>query len=86
MGIKGWFRRNNLLMAQAKDLQRQLQEAWDDKDFLAEEVQTLTERCYSTIAQLHRVARERDECYRQHRLAEIRRKTSLQQEKNDGQA
>ena len=30
--IAGWFRRNNTIMAQAKDLSRQLQEAWDDHD------------------------------------------------------
>ncbi len=52
--IAGWLRRNNTLMAQAKDLARQLQEAWDDTEMWEESY-------YSVVNQLHRVARERDE-------------------------
>ena len=33
-----------------------------------------SKRIFELEEQLHRVARERDECYRQHRLAEMRRK------------
>ncbi len=61
MKISGWFRRNNTLMAQAKDLARQLQEAWDERDEwkrLAKDYQQLYE---SIVDNLHRVARGRDE-------------------------
>ena len=65
--IAGWFRRNNTIMAQAKDLSRQLQEAWDDTRYYSDlcgDWVTL----YKEIRmdkdnlrdQLHRVARERD--------------------------
>jgi len=65
--IADWFRRNNTIMAQAKDLGRQLQEAWDAR----EESETWgsnwklayheRDRAYNNLTlQLHRVARERD--------------------------
>ncbi len=61
MRIRGWFRRNNTLMAQAKDLARQLQEAWDEGDTLRElALGHISDMTYLR-AQLHRVARERDE-------------------------
>ncbi len=66
--IRLWFARRKLLMAQAKDLARQLQEAWND----AEDAERLYINECATNAglrtdidylrdQLHRVARERDE-------------------------
>ncbi len=66
--MAGWFRRNNTLMTQAKDLARQLAEAWSD----AEDAERLYINECATNAglhtdidylrdQLHRVARERDE-------------------------
>ena len=72
MKIAGWFRRNNTLMAQAKDLARQLQEAWKDNKKLSEDLEAILARYDSIRTQFHRVARERDECYRQKRLADMR--------------
>ena len=73
--IAGWFRRNNTIMAQAKDLSRQLTEAW----YEIEEWKAHAElnvgvgaewqrKCVSMEKQLHRVARERDQ-ERKKRLA-----------------
>ena len=66
--IAGWFRRNNTLMAQAKDLARQLQEAWADNERLKnasaywwDRLSGCREDQAYTTHQLHRVARERDE-------------------------
>ena len=59
--IAGWFRRNNTLMAQAKDLARQLQEAWHSKDMSHAVSVELLASNDSLKSQLHRVARERDE-------------------------
>ena len=59
--IAGWFRRNNTLMAQAKDLARQLQEAWDKISGLREANDLLTTDRDYLRDQLHRLARERDE-------------------------
>ena len=66
--IAGWFRRNNLLMAQAKDLQRQLTEAWYDVSDMREARDAaravsieLAEAKHYITEQLHRVAQERDE-------------------------
>ena len=65
--IAGWFRRNNTIMAQAKDLSRQLQEAWDargDLEMHLDDCQlNYFAKCAdydSVVNQLHRVARERD--------------------------
>ena len=73
--IAGWFRRNNTIMAQAKDLSRQLQEAWDERDeldgFCGEALlgyRRNLDRADSLQEQLHRVARERDQ-EREKRLA-----------------
>ncbi len=67
MKISGWFRRNNTLMAQAKDLARQLQEAWDESDQweglcgrAINEASDNLDLAKSYSDQLHRVARERD--------------------------
>ena len=65
--IAGWFRRNNTIMAQAKDLSRQLTEAWDEQERLEKAFDWASvrateyreERDYLQ-EQLHRVARERD--------------------------
>ena len=81
MKISGWFRRNNTLMAQAKDLSRQLQEAWDLNETLTEinighmENKEAIHARHNEINdylrdQLHRVSRERYE-ERERRLAEV---------------
>ena len=68
MKIAGWFRRNRTLMAQAKDLSRQLQEAWDECEIISTshvmaliEANDNLELAQNLTDQLHRVARERDE-------------------------
>ena len=66
--IAGWFRRNNTIMAQAKDLSRQLQEAWDVSAGYKEGYNERGKSCDYLEAQLHRVARERDQ-ERKKRLA-----------------
>ena len=66
--ISGWFRRNNTIMAQAKDLSRQLTEAWYEIEMeKAIGVESVAENV-SVLTQLHRVARERDQ-EREKRLA-----------------
>ena len=57
----GWFRRNNTIMAQAKDLSRQLQEAWDKTDEPRNINATIAGEREYMREQLHRVARERDQ-------------------------
>ncbi len=59
--IAGWFRRNNTIMAQAKDLARQLQEAWDKASHWKSIAHELDDMHECAIEQLHRVARERYE-------------------------
>ena len=66
--IAGWFRRNNTIMAQAKDLSRQLTEAWYEIDALAQGNTAYAKEVTSTRDHLHRVARERDQ-ERKKRLA-----------------
>ena len=58
--IAGWFRRNNTIMAQAKDLSRQLQEAWEVSAGYKEGYDERGKSCDYLQDQLHRVARERD--------------------------
>ena len=66
--IRYWLSSKRRLMAKLHDLQRQLQEAWDEGD-------SWKEGCYEkdkdygfVVSQLHRVARERDQ-EREKRLA-----------------
>ena len=60
MKFSGWFRRNNTIMAQAKDLQRQWQEMRYENGQLEYDIECLViDRDYQR-EQLHRVARERD--------------------------
>ena len=59
--FSGWFRRNNTIMAQAKDLSRQLQEAWNENALLTFANETLIANAENMVDQLHRVARERDQ-------------------------
>ena len=66
--IAGWFRRNNTIMAQAKDLSRRLQEAWDVSAGYKEGYDVRGKSCDYLEDQLHRVARERDQ-EREKRLA-----------------
>ena len=61
MKIKGWFRRNNLIMLQAQNLAKQLHEAWNEKDILEDYYMDEWEKSNSLTDQLHRVARERDQ-------------------------
>ena len=58
--IRYWFARRKLLMAQAKDLARQLQEAWDTSERRLGFLQEAYDKIESITTQLHRVARERD--------------------------
>ena len=58
--IAGWFRRNNTIMAQAKDLSRQLHEAWEDASCQRMLKEVSEESNMYLHKQLHRVARERD--------------------------
>ena len=58
--IAGWFRRNNTIMAQAKDLQRQWQEMRDERDEWRNEAHDWAISNTNIQSQLHRVARERD--------------------------
>ena len=62
-----YFASKKLLMAQAKDLSRQLQEAWDARDRLVTRLGYCQDKYHAKLAdyngvldQLHRVARERD--------------------------
>ena len=66
--IRYWFTRKKVLMAQAKDLARQLQEAWDMEKYCKEKMRKWgrlyyyeREKSRGLTEQLHRVARERDE-------------------------
>ena len=81
--IAGWFRRNNTIMAQAKDLSRQLQEAWAEQerldkafDWAAIKVAECRKEKDYLQEQLHRVARERDN-ERKLRLAAMKDKDYL---------
>ena len=68
MKIKGWFRRNNLIMLQAQNLAKQLHEAWDVSAGYKEGYDERGKSCDYLEDQLHRVARERDQ-ERKKRLA-----------------
>ena len=57
--IRYWFAKKKLLMAQLKDLSRQLQEAWDECDVLGDYLVDAWDKQESITDQLHRVARER---------------------------
>ena len=59
--IAGWFRRNNTLMAQAKDLQRQWQAMRDERDGWRIMYEGLSGTELYIRERLHSVARERDE-------------------------
>ena len=59
--IAGWFRRNNTIMAQAKDLSRRVQEARDVSAGYKEGYDERGKSCDYLEEQLHRVARERYE-------------------------
>ena len=79
--IAGWFRRNNTIMAQAKDLQRQWQEMRDENrvlkllsDSQANSLELIKLSHTSITDQLHRVARERDNERKLRLEAESRRK------------
>ena len=58
--IRYYFSSKKLLMAQAEDLQRQLQEAWDKVAILRDVNETVAMEREYIRDQLHRVARERD--------------------------
>ena len=88
--IADWFRRNNTIMAQAKDSYRQLQEAWDEKS--AQDVLLALQRIdiielqkanYTITTQLHRVARERDNERKKRLEAEKLRDVYLEQLENE---
>ena len=60
MKISGWFIRNNRLKNRLHDLRGQLTFERDDKKFITEQWNKEAMRADSLQAQLHRVARERD--------------------------
>ena len=57
--IRYWFTKKKLMLAQLRDLQRQLQEAWDKCDTLITERALLAQDVDHLRNQLNRVARER---------------------------
>ena len=59
--MRYWLASKKLLMAQMHDLQRQLQEAWNEKDILEDYYMDEWDKSNSLTDQLHRVARERDQ-------------------------
>ena len=92
--IAGWFRRNNTIMAQAKDLQRQWQEMRDERDMfrrmyylrLDSHIEMVEEHRLAGASlrdQLHRVARERDNERKLRLEAEKLRDVYLEQLENE---
>ena len=88
--IAGWFRRNNLIMLQAKNLAKQLNEAWAEQerldkafDFAAVKVAELRDKNDNLRDQLHRVARERDNERKLRLEAEKLRDVYLEQLENE---
>ena len=86
MKFSGWFRRNNLIMLQAKNLAKQLNEAWAEQerldkafDWAAVRVAECREERDYLQDQLHRVARERFS-ERAHRLTIEQQYSNLQDE------
>ena len=61
MKLRYWLSSKKRQMAKLHDLQRQLQEAWNEKDILEDYYMDEWEKSNSLTAQLHRVARERDQ-------------------------
>jgi len=74
-----YFASKKLLMAQAKDLGRQLQEAWAENALLTFANETLIANAENMVDQLHRVARERFS-ERAHRLTIEQQYSNLQDE------
>ena len=79
--IRYYLASRKLLLAQLGDLQRQLAEAWEERDGWKKAAaswrsaaETTHEANDNITEQLHRVARERDEERRQRRLLDIRNK------------
>ena len=88
--IAGWFRRNNTIMAQAKDLQRQWQEMRDERDASLAAIDAnlvLIDQIHMNSLylkdQLHRVARERDNERKLRLAAEKLRDVYLEQLENE---
>ena len=59
--MRYWFAKKKLLMAQMPALQRQLQEAWNEKGTLEDYYMDEWDKNNNLTDQLHRVARERDQ-------------------------
>ena len=59
--IRYYFASKKVQMAQLHDLQRQLQDAWDECDTLGDHLVDSWDREECLREQLHRVARERDQ-------------------------
>ena len=81
--IAGWFRRNNTIMAQAKDLSRQLHEAWEDASCQRMLKEVSEESNMYLHKQLHRIARERDNERKLRMEAEKLRDVYLEQLDNE---
>ena len=60
MKLRYWLASKKRQMAKLHDRQRQLQEAWNEKDILEDYYMDEWEKSNSLTEQLHRVARERD--------------------------
>ena len=81
--MRYWLSSKRRQMAKLHDLQRQLQEAWDEGDSWKE---AYTEECIDfdyIVGQLHRVARERDKERELRLAAEDRRDVYLEELANE---
>ena len=83
MKIKGWLSSKRLLIAQCEKAQRQLQEAWEERDGWKAACYSWKDTANSITAQLHRLARERDEERRLRLAAEELREHYLEQLENE---
>ena len=90
MKRKYWLSSKRRQMAKLHDLQRQLQEAWDERDELLDERDMshainleLVADARNLAAQLHRVARERDKERELRLAAEDRRDVYLAELANE---
>jgi hypothetical protein len=72
--LRYYFSSKKRQMAKLHDLSRQLAEAWDEHGAMSETLRESHKGFLFVVDRLHAVARERDECYRQKRLDDIRRK------------
>lgn len=70
--MKPWLIRRKRLVKQLQEAQEENESLNGAYDIVCEQVRREEENHKYTKEQLHRTARERDECYRQKRLSDIR--------------